>query len=75
MAIDSAAYPDLGLVALVNSTNIKVQNFDLLDNTPCILLAYTNDSSVTNNKISYSTQAIMLVHSSNNNISENEKNI
>jgi parallel beta-helix repeat protein len=66
-----SSYPDLGFLALVNSTKINVHDFDLVDNTPAILLAYTNDSSVTNNTLRYCTWAMRVVHSSNNTILRN----
>ena len=66
--INLTGYPELGFLALVNSTGINVQGFDLVDNTPGVLLAYTNDSVVTNNTIRYCTRGISLVHSSNNTV-------
>lgn len=69
--IDFASYPDLACLALVNSSNIIVKDFDLVDNTPAVLLAYTNDSSVTNNTISWCTWALKVVHSFNNTITGN----
>lgn len=70
-AINITGYPDLGCLALVNSTNIDIQGFDLIDCSPAILLAYTNNSVVKNNSITYCTQALSLVHSSNNIVAEN----
>jgi parallel beta-helix repeat protein len=55
---------EAGYVALINCTNIKVQNLNKLG----ILLVYTKGSTIKNN-----TQInIMLIHSSNNSITENK---
>jgi parallel beta-helix repeat protein len=61
---DKTVPSDAGYVALINCSNIKVQNLNKLG----ILLVHTKDSTIKNN-----TQInIMLIHSSNNSITENK---
>jgi parallel beta-helix repeat protein len=61
---DKTVPSDAAYVALINCTNIKVQNLNKLG----ILLVHTKDSTIKNN-----TQInIMLIHSSNNSITENK---
>jgi len=69
--INSSTHPDLGFLALVNSTNITVQGLYLEDNDPGLLLAYTQNSTVTGNTVDYCSRGIELVHSSNNVITGN----
>jgi parallel beta-helix repeat protein len=61
---DKTVPSDAGYVALINCSNIKVQNLNKLG----ILLVQTKDSTIKNN-----TQInMMLIHSSNNSITENK---
>ncbi len=69
--INFTGYPDLGFLALVNSTNMEVQGFDFVDNNPGLLLAYTNNSLIHNNTARYCSRGMWLFHSSHNVISEN----
>jgi len=71
ITINSSTHPDLGFLALVNSTNIKVQDLNIDDNDPGLLLAYTNNSLITGNTVIYCAKGILLIHSSNNTISGN----
>ena len=64
---------DAGYIALANCTRITVQNLNLKNNSPDILLAYTTDSTITMNTITPVGQnGIYLWHSSGNNVTENE---
>jgi parallel beta-helix repeat protein len=63
---------DAGYVALVNCTNITVQNIELGNNWQGALLAYTTNSTITKNDVANNAWGIELDYSSNNNsISEN----
>ncbi len=64
---------DAGYIALANCTRITVQNLNLKNNSPDILLAYTTDSTIAMNTITPVGQnGIYLWHSSGNNVTENE---
>ncbi|UCE16907.1 MAG: right-handed parallel beta-helix repeat-containing protein [Candidatus Bathyarchaeota archaeon] len=62
---------DAGYVALINCTNITVQNLNLTNNGQGALLAYTTNSTITKNSISKNFYGILLYWSSNNSISWN----
>jgi parallel beta-helix repeat protein len=63
---------DAGYVALVNCTNIKVENLTLTKNLEGILLAYTSNSTITGNNVAKNLDGIWLdYYSSNNTISRN----
>jgi len=69
---DLVVPPDAGYVALVNCVGTTVRNLDLINNEQGILLAFSTDSIVTQNKITNNWYGIVLAHSSENRISENE---
>jgi parallel beta-helix repeat protein len=79
LVIDSATHPSVGYLALVNCTNITVQNLTLTtDNWQGALLAYTSGSSVTKNSITNNEFGIYLYYSchdtvSNNNVTETSR--
>ena len=67
---------DAGFVALVNCTNITVENLKPKNNIPSILLAYTRNSTITKNNITNSLDSdlainIWLINSSGNNLYDN----
>jgi len=71
---------DAGYVGLINSTNIKVRGLNLRNNGVGILLAYTNNSLITNNTIINNGYAVQLSHSwknllYGNNLIENKAGI
>jgi parallel beta-helix repeat protein len=62
---------EAGYVALINSTNIKVENLTLTKNLSGILLAYTSNSTISGNNIANNWDGIYLSSSSSNTISGN----
>ena len=68
ITINPPAYPNAGFLALVNSTNIKVESMELGNCEPGLLFAFTNNSLITGNNVSSCRSAIDLIHSSNNSI-------
>jgi parallel beta-helix repeat protein len=62
---------DAGYVALVNSTEMTVENLTITNNGQGILLAYTQSSSIANNNITNNWVGIELYNSSNNTLSNN----
>lgn len=74
LLINPSIYPNIGYLALVNSTNITVEN--LKSRFCTILLAYTNNSQIVNNTLAYPIKwryghCIQLHYSSYNNLSNN----
>jgi len=65
LMIDSS-FSDVGFLALVNCTNMTVQNLSLDNNGQGILLANTTNSTVTGNSITNNQEGIRLFSSSNN---------
>jgi len=63
--------PEAGYVALVNCTRIKVKNLNLENNGQGILLAFTTNSTITENNLTNNWYGISLFASSNNSISGN----
>ncbi|MEM3458785.1 MAG: NosD domain-containing protein [Candidatus Bathyarchaeia archaeon] len=62
---------DAGYVALVNCTNITVQNLNLTNNGQSLLLAFTTNSTIANNSITANRQGILLRNSPRNIIRDN----
>jgi len=71
LTISPDTYPNVGYLALVNSTNITIRNLDLKSNEDGILLAYTKNSLIRNTRITNCTYGITLVSSYNNTLSGN----
>jgi parallel beta-helix repeat protein len=62
---------DAGYVALVNSTNIEVENLDIRNSGQGTLLAYTTNSIIANMSVKDSYVGIDVISSSNNTIANN----
>jgi parallel beta-helix repeat protein len=71
LVMNSSTYPDVGYLALVNSSNIAVEGLTLANNGQGLLLAFTNDSRITDNNITDNEYGIWLGYSSNNSVSGN----
>jgi parallel beta-helix repeat protein len=63
--------PDAGYIALINSTEITAKNLALTNNGAGIQIAYTENSSITNNNLTNNLHGIWLLRSSNNALSNN----
>jgi len=63
---------DAGYVALVNCTDITIQNLDLAKNAQAILLAFTTNSTITQNNFTANEYDVFLHRSSNNSITKND---
>jgi parallel beta-helix repeat protein len=62
---------DAGYVALINCTRINVQNLNLTKNQQGILLAYTTNSTITENEISENLEGTWFLASSYNSFCKN----
>jgi len=71
LVVSPSAFPDLGFLALVNCARITVQNLELTKNWQGVLLAFTTDSTITQNTITDNNIGVALHSSSNNIISGN----
>jgi len=65
---DMAVPFDAGYVALVNCTEITVQNLSLTSNEEGVLLAYTTNSTIGKNTITNNSEGIVFGYASNCNI-------
>jgi parallel beta-helix repeat protein len=72
LTIDSSAFPEIGYLALVNSTNITVEGLTLADCRQTLLFAFTNNSEIIRNILKNNVFGISLFSSSNNVICRNE---
>jgi len=72
LVINPSTYPNIGYLALVNSTNITVEGYELKNNYQGILFAYTTNSQIINNNITKNNYGIYLSYSLNNSISGNK---
>jgi parallel beta-helix repeat protein len=68
---DRTVPSDAGYVALVNCTNITVQDLNLVGNGQGVVLVYTTDSTVTTNHITNTGSGIYIQESSGNTLSGN----
>ena len=62
---------DAGFVALINCTNIRVENLTLANNSDGIILAYTTNSTIKGNTLSFNYRGICLYSSNNTRIFDN----
>jgi len=70
--IDNSTYSSIGYLALINSTNLVIEELKLENNTQGMLLAYTRNSQVINNNIrNNAIYGIKLVECTNITISGN----
>jgi len=69
LVIDSATFPDVGYLGVINSINITVKNLKLATkNVQGVLFAYTNSSYITSVNVSGNQYNIVLYYSQNNTI-------
>jgi parallel beta-helix repeat protein len=71
LLVDNSTHPNIGFLALVNSTNVRVQGLVLERNDAGILLAYTNNSVLSNNILKNNGAGVRLFSSSRNTIGRN----
>ena len=77
LVINPTTYPNVGFLALINSTNVTVEGLTLTNKSQGLLLAYTTNSNITNNNITNNAVGILcssVVQTSiqRNNITGNE---
>jgi len=66
LIINPHSFPDVGYLALINCTNITVENLNLTNNYDGLLLAETEKSSLRNNTFKNNAKGIDIIDSSNN---------
>jgi len=71
LTLTPSTYPNMGYLALINSTNITVEDFTLTNNVEGILVAYTTNSAIKNNNINGNDMGIWLQSSYNVSLSNN----
>jgi parallel beta-helix repeat protein len=71
LVISPKDYPDAGYVAVVNCTSVTVQDLTLTCDEQGILLAFTNDSKITDNKVANDRDGIDILSSSYDTLSGN----
>jgi len=70
-SVTSLTYPEIGFMAFINSTNIEIEGLNLTGNSQGLLLAYTNNSIVTANKIISNYNGLVLFNSFENSLRRN----
>jgi len=73
-SIDSATFQDLGYLALINSSNIRVRDLDVQNNMQGVLFAFTVNSMVVNVNAKSNWNGIYVTHSRNTTVSGNNAN-
>ena len=68
LVVNAAAYPEVGYLGFVNCFNVTVQGMNLTNNNEGLLLAFTNDSKITDNNAANNFFGIMLASSCGNNV-------
>jgi parallel beta-helix repeat protein len=71
LTIDTSSFPQLGYLALVNSTNVVVKNLISTNNGQGLLLAFITNSTIENITAMDNLDAIELHYSNNNVLSRN----
>ena len=73
LTIDPPSFPNIGFLAIVNSTDITVKDLTApRRNGAGITLAYTNSSTLQNLTVTENGNGIFLTHSNNNTLARNE---
>jgi parallel beta-helix repeat protein len=72
LTINSTLFPEIGFLALVNSTEITVEGLRLANSTTALLLAFTNNSKIMDNVFDDNHFGISAVSSSSNLVCANE---
>jgi len=75
LVISPENYPNIGYLAVINCTNVTVQGLTLTNEGQGILLAFTNDSKITNNNVTNNEEGICLSSSSYNSVSGNNATV
>jgi len=71
LTISSTTHPEIGYLAVVNSTNITVENLTLKHNGEGVLFAHTNDSIIKKISTFHNGYGIYLVNCDNSAVNEN----
>ena len=71
LTINKSTFPSIGYLALVNSTNIIVENLDLKENGQGLLMAYTRNSRIAHNNFTKNSDGIYSWFSFDNNLTHN----
>jgi parallel beta-helix repeat protein len=72
LIINSSSFPEIGYLALINCTNITVENLNLTNNYNGILLANTKNSALTSNTFENNSRGIDITNSSDITIQGND---
>lgn len=80
LVVDSSEFPNVGYLAIINSTNLTVENLSITENCQGVLLAYTTGSTIQNVSTAKSKTGIYLYGTNDttihcNNVSDNEYGI
>ncbi|MBX5327901.1 hypothetical protein HM003_00900 [Candidatus Bathyarchaeota archaeon A05DMB-5] len=68
LTINATTHPEIGYLALINSTNIIIEGLNRTKSSDGILLAYTNNTRIKNNNLTSNCDGIYLYNCSNNTI-------
>jgi parallel beta-helix repeat protein len=71
ITIDPNAYPDMGYLALINCSDLTIENLNLTNNLSGIVLAQTNNTILTNNTLANNWIGISVYDSTNNTLQDN----
>lgn len=71
LTVGPTTYPEIGYLAVVNSTNITVENLTLKHNGEGVLFAHTNDSIMRKTSTFHNGYGIYLVNCDNCTVNEN----
>ncbi len=74
LAVNPSTYGNVAYLALVNSTNITVEDLNLRDNFHGVLFAYTSNSLIKNVSVTHTHDAILIHGCSNVSVSGNIAN-
>lgn len=64
LEINTTSYPNIGYLAVVNSTQIRVEGLSFANDGQALLLAFTSNSTAENLDVSYNDYGIQLLSSS-----------
>jgi parallel beta-helix repeat protein len=71
LTISASTHPEIGFLALINSTDVTVEGMNITKSTEGILVAYTNNTRIQNNNLTNNYNGICLDNSLNSTITGN----
>ena len=71
IVVNSTMFPDIGYLAIINSSNVMVENLNMTDNFQGVLLVYSQDCTIRNVFADFNYRGIEMLQSNSNMLTNN----